>query len=203
MHRWSGRSAARRSSGGPPRPTSRFALSIDGTGRTELATGVAVPRPHAGPGRPPRDVRPRRHRQGRSAHRRAPHGRGHRHHARAGVQARDGRQEGHTSLRPRVRAARRGAVARRDRPVGASGPRIPRAVHARDDRDVRRRPDARILPGLRQSRAGARCTSTTCAATMRITRPRRCSRRSRARCGWRASAIRARPATIPSTKGTL
>ena len=70
-------------------------------------------------------------RQGRPAHRCASHRRGHRHHARAGVGEGARRQEGHTPLRSRLRSARRGAVARRDRPVRAAGARVPRADFAR------------------------------------------------------------------------
>ena len=73
----------------------------------------AVPRPHAGPGRAPRHDRPQRCARKGDLHIDAPpHRRGHRHHARPGVQGGGRRQEGHRPLRPRLRPARRGAVAR-------------------------------------------------------------------------------------------
>ena len=65
------------------------------------------------------------------------------------------RQEGHPPLRPRLRAARRGAVARRHRLLRAArGSNCTCRSRARMIGDVRRRPDPRVLPGLRQPRAG-------------------------------------------------
>ncbi len=106
-------------------------VNLDGSGRAELATGVPfldhmldqvarhgmVDLDGAGARRP--------------AHRCASHGRGYRHHARPGGGEGAGRQEGADALRARVRAARRGAVARGHRPFGTAGARVPRAVRAR------------------------------------------------------------------------
>ena len=69
------------------------------------------------------------------------------------------RQGGHPPLRPRVRAARRGAVARGDRPVRAARARVPRAVHARADRRVRRRP---------RRTSSSRASSTTRWSTLHV-----------------------------------
>ena len=90
-------------------------VDLDGTGAAKLATGIGF-LDHmldqiARHGLIDLDDRG----QGRPAHRRPPHGRGHRHHARPGGRQGGRRQEGHPPLRPRLRAARRGAVARGDR----------------------------------------------------------------------------------------
>ena len=103
-------------------------------------------------------------------------------------------------LRPRLRAARRGAVARGARLFRPSRARVPREVHARPDRRVRRRSDARVLPGLRQP----------CARTLHIDNLRgdnahhQCEtmfKASRARCAWRPSPIRAPPAPFLPPRG--
>ena len=153
--------------------------------RAEAGDRDRLLRPHARPDRAPRAGRPRDRGQGRPAHRRPPHRRGRRHHVRPGGRQGGRRQEGPAPLRPRLRAARRGAVARRDR--------FFRAARARDARDVQGRHDRRRSTSswrTSSSRASpttrwSRCTSTTCAATTRTTSARRCSRRSRARCAWR------------------
>jgi imidazoleglycerol-phosphate dehydratase len=51
-----------------------------------------------------------------------------------------------------LRAAGRSAVARGGRSLGPPGAGVPRAVHARQRRRLRRRPVPRVLPGLRQPR---------------------------------------------------
>ena len=145
---------APRSPATPTRRRSASRVDLDGTGAAQLATGVPF-LDHmldqvARHGMLDLDDRG----QGRPAHRRAPHGRGRRHHARPGGRAGDRRQEGHPPLRPRLRAARRGAVARGDRlfrPARASSSTC--RSRAALIGDVRRRPHARILPGLRQPRA--------------------------------------------------
>ncbi|CAA9390242.1 MAG: Imidazoleglycerol-phosphate dehydratase, partial [uncultured Ramlibacter sp.] len=109
-------------------------------------------RPHAGPDRPPRADRPGHPGPGRPAHRRPSHGGRRRHHARAGCGEGRGRQEGPPPLRPRLRAARRGAFAGGDRFLGAPRPGHERAVQERNDRNVRQPAGARVLPGVRQPR---------------------------------------------------
>jgi histidinol-phosphate aminotransferase len=96
-------------------------VNLDGTGQASPGHRHRLLRPHAGPDRPPRADRPGHPGQGRPAHRRPPHGGGRRHHARPGRGQGRGRQEGHPPLRPRLRAARRGAVARGDRLLGPPG----------------------------------------------------------------------------------
>jgi hypothetical protein len=65
-----------------------------------------------------------------------------------------GRQEGHHPLRPRLRAAGRGAVARGGRLLRPPGPAHGRALQGRHDRRLRHPAGLRVLPGLRQPRAG-------------------------------------------------
>ena len=76
---------------------------------------------------------------------------------------------------------------------GPAGARVPRAVHARADRRVRRRPGARVLPGLRQPCPGDAARRQS--ARRQRAPPGRdgCSRPSGARCAWRSRPIRARP----------
>ena len=85
-------------------------------------------RPHARADRPPRPDRPRDRGPGRPAHRRPPHGRGRRHHPRPGGRPGGRRQARPGPLRPRLRAARRGAV--------AGGDRFLRPARADDERAV-------------------------------------------------------------------
>ena len=200
MHRRNGRSAARRSNGGPPRPTSGSAVDRRHR-RAEPATGIAF-LDHmldqiARHGMIDLAIEAKG-----DLHIDA-------HHTVEDVgitlgQAFKGdrRQEGHPPLRPRLRAARRGAVARGDRLLRPSGPGVPRAVHARADRHVRRRPDPRVLPGLRQPRAG----------TLHIDNLRGDNAHHQCETVFKAFARALRMAceldpraagAIPSTKGTL
>ena len=110
------------SSATPRKRRSACASNLDGTRRGQARHRHRLLRPHARPDRPPRADRPRDRRQGRPAHRRPPHGGGRRHHARPGGGEGGGRQEGHAPLRPRLRAAGRGAVARGDRLLRPAGP---------------------------------------------------------------------------------
>src|SRR5207302_33640 len=77
--------------------------------------GHSVFRSHARAACAPRDARSRYSGKGRPAGGRAPYGRGRRDHAGPGGGACRRRQERHPALRPCLRTARRGAVARRDR----------------------------------------------------------------------------------------
>ena len=72
----------------------------------------------------------------------------------------------------------------------------------RDDRHVRRRPHARILPGFRRSRAAACCAWTTCAAATRP--PGGNGVQGVLRALRMAVALDPRAAgVLPSTKGAL
>ncbi len=75
------------------------------------------------------------------------------------------------------------------------------AVQARDDRRIRRRSGARVLPGLCQPCAGHAACRQLCAATTPITSARRSSRPSPARCAWQSSPTRAPPARFPQRRG--
>ena len=127
----------------------------------------------------------------RPAHRRPPHRRGRRHHARPGAGQGDRRQEGRAPLRPCLRAARRGAVARRGRSFRPARPGV-RGAFARGtigefDVDLVRE----FFQGLVNHAGDHACISTPCAATTPTIRPRRCSRPSAARCAWPSRPIRA------------
>ena len=168
--------------------------NLDGSGRAELATGVPF-LDHmldqvARHGVIDLDVA----RQGRPAHRRAPHGRGHRHHARAGGGAGGRRQEGPTryghAYVPLDEALSRVVIDLSGRPGLEFHVPFTRAMIGAFDVDLRTS-SSRASSTTRWSR----CTSTTCAATTPTTRPRRCSRRSPARCGWRSPPTRARRAS--------
>ena len=115
--------------------------------------------------------------------------------------ARRGRQARPGPLRPRLRAARRGAVTGGDRFLRPPQLDDERAVQVRNDRRLRRPAGARVLPGLRQPCARDR-TSTTCAARTRTTSARPCSRPLPAL----RTAITIDPRVgdaVPSTKGSL
>ena len=83
-----------------------------------------VLRPHAGADRPPRRVRPRADRPGRSRRRHPPHHRGHRHRARRRLRRGAGRQGRRTALRLLSPPARRGPHPGGARPVGPPVPRL-------------------------------------------------------------------------------
>ena len=114
----------------------------------------AVPRPHAGPGGAARDARPRRARRRatststRTTRWRTSASRWARRWRRRSATRRGSSRYGHAYV-PLDEALSRVVIDLSGRP----GPRVPRAVRPRDDRRLRRRPRARVLPGLRQSRA--------------------------------------------------
>ena len=115
-----------------------------------------------------------------------------RHHARPGRREGRRRPQGHPPLRACLRAARRGAVARRDRFFRPSGPRITRAVHARHA-------SARSTSICRSSFSGLRQSRRRHTAHRQPARPERapsdakpCSRRSPVRCAWPSNST-ARP----------
>ena len=83
---------------------------------------------------------------------------------------------------------------------GRPGPRVPRAIHSPDDRRLRRRSHARVLPGLYQSRLGNAAHRQPARARTRTTRRRPCSRHF-ARALRIAVAADPRASGVPSTKG--
>ena len=133
----------------------RVKLNLDGTGRARARDRRAVPRPHARPGRAPRPVRPRRSRRKGDLHIDAHHtvedigitlGQAF---AQALGDKKGVRRYGHAYV-PLDEALSRVVIDLSGRP----GLEFHVRVHARADRRVRRRPRPRVLPGLRQPRAG-------------------------------------------------
>ena len=80
-----------------------------------------------------------------------------------------------------------------DRCVGPAVPGLERRLLVAEGRHLRYRTGARILPGADASMPASRCMSPTSTAPTTTTSPRPASRRWRACCAPRSSAIRARP----------
>ena len=133
----------------------RVALDLDGTRRRQARHRHRLLRPHARPDRAPRPDRPRDRGQGRPAHRRPPHGRGRRHHARPGGGARRSatrsglRRYGHAYV-PLDEALSRVVIDFSGRP----GLHMRRAVQGGMIGGFDTQLRLRVLPGLRQPRAG-------------------------------------------------
>ena len=113
-----------------------------------------LPRPHARAVRPPRAVRHHREGDGRPARRPPPHDRGYRHRPRPGLPQALGDKKGitryadiHLPMDETLTASRSTS---RAGPSWSSGPTFP----TREDRRLRHRAGARILPGLRHAIAG-------------------------------------------------
>ena len=144
----------------PRRPRSPCRVDIDGTGRSDIATGVGffdhmldqlsrhslIDMTVEGQGRP--------------AHRRPPHGRGYRHRDRPGAVEGARRAARHHALRLDRPRHGRDADARRDRRVGPAVPGLERAVLARP-RSAPSTPNWCASSSTRWRRMPAsRCTST-------------------------------------------
>ena len=113
------------------------------------------------------------------------------------------RQARNLSIRTRLRPARRGALEGRHRLLRAARAVLPGELPPRADRGVRRGPDPRVLPGIRERGGGNLAHRLAAPASTPITSRRRCSRRSAARCEWRWPPTSGWGATVPSTKGVL
>ena len=104
------------------------------------------------------------------------------------------RQEGPDALRPRLRAAGRGAVARGGRLLRPPGPAHGRAVHRRHGRRLRHPAHHEFFQGFVNHALGDAAHRQPEGRQRPPPVPRRCSRPSAARCAWRWRSIRARPA---------
>ena len=161
-------------------------------------------RPHARPGGAPRADRPRDRCQGRPAHRRPSHGRGRRHHAGHGGGARRSatrpasRRYGHAYV-PLDEALSRVVIDFSGRP----GLHMHVPFKAAHGRRLRHPAGLRVLPGLRQPRAG-HAAHRQPARRQRAPPVRDRVQGVRARAAHGAGELDPRSAgVVPSTKGSL
>ncbi len=142
-------------------------------------------------------------RRGRPAYRRSPHRRGLRHRAGPGADPGAGRQARHPPLWRMPSGDGRHPGARGARPVGAALAGLGHGVDRAEDRQLRHRTGARVLPGaLDPWRHHPACRPDPRREQPPYRRGRR-SRRWPVPCAWRSSPTRGRPASVPSTKGML
>ena len=166
-------------------------VDIDGTGRSDIATGVGFFDHMLDQLSRHSLIDMTVKATGRSPHRRSPHGRGHRHRDRPGAGQGARRAARHHALCLDRARHGRDADTGRHRRFGATVPGLER-------RRSRRRRSAPSTPSWcasssRRSRRmpASRCTSPTITAPTTITSPRPASRRWRGCCARRSSAIRA------------
>ena len=179
-------------------------VDLDGSGAAENRHRRRLLRPYARSARAPFAHRHRRSRQGRPAHRRSPHGRGRRHRARPGAASRRSATSAALTryadcLLPMDETLTRVAVDVSGRPFLVFRAEFPDG----EDRNLRHRAGARVLPGVCDQRRADAAYRDALRRSTAIISPNPASRASRVRLARRLRSTPGRPSRVPSTKGAL